>query len=76
MTQVDREIKENIESQLKEYLGASWLKRLSAETDFSYEYVRKFFRSDIVQPELLNSAVEFLETVKTQRTELLKRVAP
>jgi hypothetical protein len=75
MTQQIR-LKTLAKQELQTHFGKQWMKKVSKSSGFSYEHVRRYFTSDMVQEKILVSSVQLVEDARAEQAELIERLEP
>ena len=69
-----KEIKALLKKEMLRFYGRKWAVLLAARTDYTDDYVRKYFRSDTRQIIIADRANEMIEEAKTNVQEAIKKI--
>lgn len=68
------EIKEALKEEMKRYYRRKWAVKIADRTDFTADYIRRYFNSDITQETIAVSAQELIEEAKKSINDSIQRI--
>lgn len=69
-----KEVKDEIKKNFKQFFRSKWASVLAERTGYSADYIRFYFRHDIVKPTIAQAALEMIAEAEKKEQEIINQI--